>query len=196
MTARGRSPVLYLVACGARAAAGLAPFITGRQEDGWEVCVVATPSALAFMNAAAVTAQTGHVVRSAYQRPDEPDVLPPADAIIVAPATFNTINKWANGNSDTLALGLLNEAIGLALPIAAVPTPNVALAQHPAFINSITRLRSWGVRILYDPEVFPLPTPNMGPQAAALFPWMELARQSRDLLAHARDNRTPGRPVA
>jgi Flavoprotein len=34
------------------------------------------------------------------------------DAIIVAPATFNTINKWAVGISDTLALGLLTEAIG------------------------------------------------------------------------------------
>jgi flavoprotein len=35
---------------------------------------------------------------------------------VVAPATFNTINKWAQGISDTLALGLLNEATGLGLP--------------------------------------------------------------------------------
>jgi hypothetical protein len=35
--------------------------------------------------------------------------LPPADAIAVAPATYNTINKWAAGISDTLALGILCE---------------------------------------------------------------------------------------
>ncbi|MFI6500381.1 flavoprotein, partial [Nonomuraea typhae] len=29
--------------------------------------------------------------------------LPPADAVIVAPCTFNTINKWACGISDTFA---------------------------------------------------------------------------------------------
>jgi hypothetical protein len=29
---------------------------------------------------------------------------------------LDTINKWASGRSDTLALGLLNEAIGPTLP--------------------------------------------------------------------------------
>ena len=31
-------------------------------------------------------------------------MLPEPDAIIVAPATFNTINKWAAGIADTLRL--------------------------------------------------------------------------------------------
>jgi phosphopantothenoylcysteine decarboxylase len=35
--------------------------------------------------------------------PGERDVLPKSDAIIVAPATFNTVNKAA-GIADTLAL--------------------------------------------------------------------------------------------
>jgi hypothetical protein len=34
---------------------------------------------------------------------------PKADAIIVAPATYNTISKWAAGVSDTYALGILAE---------------------------------------------------------------------------------------
>jgi len=81
----------------------------------------------------------------------------------------------ASGASDTLALGMLNEAIGLPLPIVAVPTPNVALARHPAFRASVTSLRSWGVNIIFDPDHYPLPTPDMGPPAAALFPWDDLA---------------------
>jgi hypothetical protein len=55
--------------------------------------------------------------------------------------------------------------------MVAVPVPNIALAKHPAFTASVERLRSWGVRLLFDPERYPLPTPNMGPPAAKLFPW-------------------------
>jgi phosphopantothenoylcysteine synthetase/decarboxylase len=168
-------PVLYVVACGGRPAGDLADFITQLQADGWEVCVIATPSALKFMDTGRLAELTGHVVRYDYKQPDEPDVLPRPDALVVAPATFNTINKWAYGASDTLALGLLNEAIGLSLPVVAVPTPSTALAKHPAFLESVARLRSWGVNVLFDPEVYPLPTPNMGPPATELFPWAALA---------------------
>lgn len=167
-------PVLYVIACGGRPAADLPAFVTRRQTDGWDVCVIATPSALKFMDTERLAELTGHPVRSDYKRPDEPDVLPAPDAIVVAPCTFNTTNKWAHGTSDTLALGLLNEAIGLELPIIAVPNPSIALAKHPAFIESINRLRSWGVTVIFDPGVYPLPTPNQGPTAAELFPWHAL----------------------
>jgi len=177
MTVAAGRPVLYLIACGGRPAGDLPDFVSRLMTDGWDVCVIATPSALKFMDTAQLAALTGHAVRYDYKQPDEPDVLPPADAIAVAPATFNTINKWAHGTSDTLALGILNEAIGLGLPIVAVPVPNVALAKHPAFRESVERLRSWGVHLLYDPETYPLPTPNMGPPAAGLFPWEALAAQ-------------------
>jgi phosphopantothenoylcysteine synthetase/decarboxylase len=168
-------PVLYVVACGGRPAADLPAFVTEAQADGWHVCVIATPSAVKFMDLTALATITGHQVRYDYKQPDEPDVLPPPHAFVIAPATFNTINKLVSGASDTLALGMLNEAIGMPLPIIAVPTPNVALARHPAFQASVQALRSWGVDLLFDPERYPLPTPNMGPPAAGLFPWADLA---------------------
>ena len=167
-------PVLYVVACGGRPAGDLPAFVTRLQAQEWHVCVIATPSATKFMDLPRLATLTGHAVRYDYKQPDEPDVLPPPDAFVVAPATFNTINKMVTGSSDTLALGMLNEAIGLPLPIIAVPTPNVALARHPAFRSSVTALRSWGLNILFDPERYPLPVPNMGPPAAALFPWDDL----------------------
>lgn len=167
-------PVLYVVACGGRPAGYLSPFIKHAQTQGWDVCVIATPSALKFMDTEELAQLTGHVVRYEYKQPDEPDVLPPPDAMIVAPATFNTINKWAGGISDTLALGLLNEAIGLALPIIAVPFPNTALARHPAFTDNVAKLRSYGIQLVFDPEHYPLPTPNMGPPSVELFPWRAL----------------------
>jgi phosphopantothenoylcysteine synthetase/decarboxylase len=177
------TPILYVVACGGHPAGDLLSFIPKLKVHGWNVCIIATPSALKFMDLAMLSELTGHVVRYDYKQPDEPDVLPPADAIAVAPATFNTINKWAHGSSDTLALGILNEAIGLGLPMVAVPVPNTALVKHPAFQESTQRLRSWGVHLVFDPERYPLPTPNMGPPAAKLFPWDALLTELNKVLA-------------
>ena len=54
-------------------------------------------------------------VLSQHRLPCEPRSQP-ADAIIVAPATFNTINKWAQDISDTYALGLLAEGTATDMP--------------------------------------------------------------------------------
>ncbi len=168
-------PVLYIVACGGRPAADLPAFVEQAQASGWEVCVVATPSGMKFLDAPRLADLTGHPVRSDYKRPEDPDVLPSPEAVVVAPATFNTINKWAAGISDTLALGVLNEVIGMDLPVIAVPFPNVALARHPAFIRSMAALRECGVRFVFDPAAHPLPTPNLGAPARDLFAWQALS---------------------
>lgn len=163
-------PVLYVIACGAPPAGQLPAFVSFAQEQGWDVCVIATPDGAKFLNGDLLAEQTSHPVRSQYKQPDEPDVLPPADAFVIAPATFNTINKWAQGISDTLALGLLNEAVGLSLPMAAVPWPNAALARHPVFVRSVATLRDWGVRLILDSAR--LPGASADPP---VFPW-ELLR--------------------
>jgi phosphopantothenoylcysteine synthetase/decarboxylase len=135
------------------------------------VCVIATPSGRSFIDPAALEAATGHPIRSEYKQPDTADVLPPPDAIVVAPATFNTINKWAAGISDTLALGLLTEAIGKRLPVVALPFINAAQAEHPAFQVNVDRLRAAGVQLLYGPDVLELHEPGAGSQRVGLFPW-------------------------
>ena len=163
--------VLYVVACGGRPAGDLPEFVSYAQDRGWDVCVIGTPSAMKFLDQDRLASLSGHPVRCDYKHPDAPDVLPPPDAFVVAPATFNTINKLAAGISDTLALGLLNEAIGTGLPIIAVPFPNQMLARHQAFLASVVTLRSWGVRLIFDPDRYPLPVPNQGQSGNSLFPW-------------------------
>ncbi|MFD8529167.1 flavoprotein [Streptosporangium canum] len=169
------NPVLYVIACGGRPAGELAGFVTHAQAGGWTVCVVTTPSGTKFFDAAPLAELTGHPVRSDYKRPEEPDVLPPADAMAVVPATFNTTNKWAAGISDTLALGLLNEALGLGLPIVSVPWPNAALARHPAFAGSVATLREWGVKVILDLDRLPAPD-SVAPESG-VFPWDDLCEE-------------------
>jgi len=113
--------IVYLVVCAAPPAQAVDELVSLMQERNWSVCVVATPRAAGWIDRSALSEQTGYPVRDDYKRPGDPDVLPLANAIVVAPATFNTINKWVTGISDTFALGLLNEAIGLKIPIVLVP---------------------------------------------------------------------------
>lgn len=163
--------VLYAITCATPAARDIGKLVTLAQASGWTVCVIATPLALRFIDRPALEAHTGYPVRSEYKQPGMPDVLPPADAIVVGGASFNTINKWAAGISDTLALGLLNEGIGLGLPLAALPFLNAAQAAHPAFGRSVTELREAGVTILLGPEGFEPCAPHHGSQYLSTYPW-------------------------
>lgn len=163
--------VLYAIACAAPPAREVGKLVALAQDDGWDVCVLTTPSGRRFADVTALEKATGHPVRSDYKDPGEPDVLPAPDAIIVAPATVNTINKWAAGICDTLALGILVEAIGKRLPMVALPFTNRAHAAHPAFPDNIAKLRSWGVTVLFGPDVYPLHEPGTGSRYLHLFPW-------------------------
>ncbi len=140
--------VLYGVVCAAEPALSVRGLIEAAAD--YDLCLIATPTAARWLrdDLDELSALTGHPVRSTYKLPEEPDVLPPADAMLVAPATFNTLNKWAAGISDTLALGLVNEALGLPIPVVAVPWVNPPLALHPALAESLSTLRGAGVRLV------------------------------------------------
>lgn len=140
--------VLYLVVCAAPPAQAVSEPIGVLQAKGWIVCVIATSRATGWIDSAALAEQTGYPVRDEYTGPEDPESWPRADAVAVAPATFNTVNKWVAGISDTFALGLLNEAIGLRLPIVVAPYAKSSLAAHPAYAQSLRTLSEWGVTVL------------------------------------------------
>jgi phosphopantothenoylcysteine decarboxylase len=144
----GTSQVVYLVLSAAPPVQAVGDLVRLLQEQDWTVCVVATPRAASWIDIVALSRQTGFAVRYDYKQPGDPDPLPLADAVVVAPATFNTVNKWAAGISDTFALGLLNEAIGLRLPIIVAPYAKASLAAHPVFERSLQALGAWGVTVL------------------------------------------------
>jgi hypothetical protein len=165
------SRVLYVIACAAPPVQHIRTGIEKAQAAGWDTCLVLTPSAARWLDVelAELAKLTGHPVRTAYKLPGQPDVLSPPDAILVAPATFNTLNKWAQGIADTLALGLLTEGIGLQLPIVALPYLNQAQARHPALNRSVEFLRANGVTVLLGEGGFVPHIPKHGDVDA--YPW-------------------------
>jgi Flavoprotein len=102
-------------------------------------------------------------------------------AIIVAPATYNTINKWAQGISDTYALGILAETTALAVPIVVLPFVNTALADRQPFRRSVEALRAEGVRILIGPGGVEPHPPHTGGALIDSYPW-HLALDEADRL--------------
>jgi len=160
------SRVLYLIVCAAPPAQQTADVVPVLQAEGWDVCVIATPQASRWMDLSTLTQLSGHMVRTDYKLPGEADPLPKADAILVMPATFNTINKWAQGIGDTLAASILCEALGRGTPpVVAVPCLKMDLVRHPAFARSIALLRDCGVCVLHEPERYPSPL---------MVPWSEI----------------------
>ena len=178
--------VLYQIVCGVSNAATAYNFIRDVQADGWEVCVITTPSGAGFVDIEQLAALTGHPVRSSFKNLGAPDVLPPPNAVVVAPASFNTVNKISNGISDTLAVGIVCEAIGKRLPVVIAPWMNRALANHRAYARSIVDLSDSGVRVVLTERTKP---GEVADDTDEPFPWNDVLLAVRKLrVEHALDN--------
>lgn len=148
---------LYFVSCATSSTPLIYEYIEAAQAAGWDVHVLLTPSARPFVDEERLERLSGHKVWSEFQRPGEPDIWPPADAVIVFPVSFNTIGKWAMGISDTFALSWLNQYTGQRKPIVAVPCfrAGSGLDTHPALPRNLRLLRRYGVHVIYEPERYP-----------------------------------------
>ncbi|MGL5827200.1 MAG: flavoprotein [Nocardioides sp.] len=146
-------PNLTLVVCGAPLAARAKDVAEALEATGWQVTILTTAAAKSWTGLGA----------SEFRDPST-SKPPRPDAVVVCPMTFNTANKGALGIADTQPLSLLSEALGLDIPIVAVPFVGTALWHHPAWTVSLQRLRAGGVQLL-DPradllELAPLASGN------------------------------------
>lgn len=163
------SRVLYVVACGAPAAGGVGAFVELAQGAGWVVRVIATPMGAKFLDVGRVEELTGAPVRTSFREPHEvSNGLPAADAVVAVPVTFNTVNKWALGITDTVAVGMLCELVGMGVPTLAVPEVKAELARHVAFGGHLDALRAMGVRVMFEAGA---PLPGWGEVLEELSAW-------------------------
>jgi phosphopantothenoylcysteine decarboxylase/phosphopantothenate--cysteine ligase len=120
-------------------------------QAGHSVRAVATPSALRFVGAATLEGLTGQKVLSDLFEPgaalEHIQLTRWADAVVVCPATANTLNRLAAGLADDLA-GALFLAHDRSKPFIVAPAMNPAMWQHPATQDAVERLGRWGVRFI------------------------------------------------
>jgi phosphopantothenoylcysteine synthetase/decarboxylase len=144
---------LYLVVSGAPAPEGTPELVKALQDQKWQVAVLSTPTGLDFHDQARLEQLTGEPVRSAFRKPDTGKPLPPADAVLACPLTFNSVNKFAQGLADNFAIALLCEMAGYLVPTVVVPHCKPQLASHPAFSRSLDTLaRMEAVTLMHDPD--------------------------------------------
>lgn len=73
--------------------------------------------------------------------------LPEADAVIVAPATFNMVSKIALGIADSNVLTQIATAISKKSPVILAPSYDT-MWEHPLNMQYLNLLRSWGVNVI------------------------------------------------
>ncbi|MFD7861887.1 flavoprotein [Streptomyces sp. NPDC059783] len=164
-------PVLYFIACAAGPTQHVDDGLRQALARGWDTCLVLTPSAARWWEprAGELEKLTGHPVRSQYKLPTESDALPKATAMLVAPMSCTTLNKWGAGISDTLAIGLPSEAVHMGVPVTAMPYFNQAQGAQPAVARSVAALREQGVVVLDGPDGYEAHPPKQGNPRA--YPW-------------------------
>ncbi|NHW45205.1 MAG: bifunctional phosphopantothenoylcysteine decarboxylase/phosphopantothenate--cysteine ligase CoaBC [Candidatus Verstraetearchaeota archaeon] len=74
-----------------------------------------------------------------------------AHAVVVAPATANTICKLANGISDNVVMDVLVTALGSKKPIVVAPAMHSDMYFSPVVKEGLERLRKMGV-VVVDPD--------------------------------------------
>jgi len=163
--------VLYLLGSAAPPVLSVGSVVERAQGQGWSVCLGLSPTAAHWLEDQLPELErlTGYPVRSRYKLPPEPDVWPPADVALVAPATFNTVNQWALGLTEKFIVGFAAEAIGKGIPLVTMPCVNAAYAQHAQFGRSVEALRAMGVRVLYGEGGFVPNEPGNGRPEE--YPW-------------------------
>jgi len=167
---------LLAVPCGAGPAADIRTLITLVHRAGWSATVTATPSALPFLDTSTIETMTGTPTRTAFEAPSNGDnkrTIGKADAVIMAPATFNSVNKLAAGIADTYALTVVAELVGLAVPTVIVPFVNSALAARSPYQNALRTLQAEGIRIVGPDDQWEPHEPGTGGQRQQQFPWQQ-----------------------
>lgn len=143
-------------------------FISTAQSAGWDCHVIASPAGLRFIDRDGLEAASGHPVIAEHRKPGTPRRdRPDADAVVIAPATANTICKLAAGIADTYALDIAAEYIGLGVPTVVVPFANTALTGRAPYRRAVTALGEEGVIVLDVPDH----EPHQGAALLDTFPW-------------------------
>lgn len=136
---------------GSIAAFKAAALLSKLKQQGNDIQVVASPSALKFIGAATLEGLTGRpVISDLWEKGHAMDHIHSmrwADLIVVCPASAHFINRIAQGVGDDL-LTTMFLAHDFKKPYLIAPAMNTAMYLHPATQRSIQILKDWKLEIL------------------------------------------------
>jgi phosphopantothenoylcysteine decarboxylase / phosphopantothenate---cysteine ligase len=142
-----RLELAYLVVTGTTSATRAPELIAGLRGLVSEIITLMTPNARRVISPWELASLDGHqVVESYFDRLIRPRPRP--GLVLVAPCSFNSLNKLAAGIADNLALSVAAEAIGRQTPVVVAPSVNQPLLDHPRTAESCATLQGWGVSIV------------------------------------------------
>jgi phosphopantothenoylcysteine decarboxylase/phosphopantothenate--cysteine ligase len=148
-----RGKKIILGVCGGIAAYKTAVLTRLLVKAGAEVRVIMTPSAHQFITPLTLSSLSKNPVLTSFEKDSTGEWNNHvqlglwADAMVIAPATANTIAKIAHGICDNL---LLATYLSARCPVWLAPAMDLDMLQHPATRANLEKIRSFG-NILIDP---------------------------------------------
>src|SRR5918995_1161292 len=133
---------------GAYKAVGIA---RGLQQNGHDVVAIMTKSAERFVGALTFEAITRREVITDQWKPganadiEHISIASTIDLLLVAPATANTIGKFANGIADDFLSSLY---LATKAPVLIAPAMNTNMFAHPAVVKNLETLTAHGVKFV------------------------------------------------
>ena len=124
-------------------------------QNGYVVRVMLTENAQQFVTPLAFQAiSRNHVYTDTFDEKDVSEIqhitiADWADAVIVAPATENTISKLANGLADNMVTSTL---LATTAPVFIAPAMNVHMLEHPSIVANMAKLREYGYKFIAPGE--------------------------------------------
>jgi phosphopantothenoylcysteine decarboxylase / phosphopantothenate---cysteine ligase len=147
------SKILFAVS-GSIACMKAASAVSLAVQKGFDVQVVATPSALKFVGSATWEGLTNRpVISDAFQEGHQMDHIHLArwaDVLILCPASSNAIGNWANGLAPDLPSTMFL-AFERTKPVLVAPAMNKEMWAHPSVQKNIEILRGWNLQMI-EPE--------------------------------------------
>lgn len=120
-------------------------------KEGADVKVVMTDSAKDFITPLTLSTLSKHPVLSNFVKNEagewnnHVELGLWADAMVIAPASANTISKMAHGQCDNLLLAVYLSA---RCPVFIAPAMDLDMWQHPATKSSLDKLKSYGNHLI------------------------------------------------
>jgi len=142
---------IILGVCGGIAAYKSALLVRLLKKNGAEVKVIMTPSAHSFITPLTLSTLSGNPALTKFQHGEtgtwnsHVDLGLWADAMIIAPATANTISKMASGQSDNL---LVTTYLSARCPVIIAPAMDLDMYKHPTTYASLSLLQKHGAEII------------------------------------------------